>query len=100
LTLRECARVQTFPDWFEFCGNSSEKATLIGNAVPPAFAAVLADHFVEVLGRTPSSSKGARGQLVSFEPTVAEGMSPALRRVTDRVTDRYALASRLSLGLE
>ena len=24
LTIRECARIQTFPDWFDFCGNPVE----------------------------------------------------------------------------
>src|SRR5690606_32044057 len=35
LTLRECARLQGFPDEFEFSGRLAEVALLIGNAVPP-----------------------------------------------------------------
>lgn len=34
ITLRHAARLQTFPDSFEFLGNSSEQAKQIGNAVP------------------------------------------------------------------
>jgi DNA (cytosine-5)-methyltransferase 1 len=38
LTLAEQARLQTFPDWFEFLGSTSSRARQIGNAVPPLFA--------------------------------------------------------------
>lgn len=34
ITLREAARLQTFPDQYAFSGNASEIATQIGNAVP------------------------------------------------------------------
>lgn len=38
LSVRECARVQTFPDSFEFCGKTVHKYRQIGNAVPPSLA--------------------------------------------------------------
>ncbi len=41
LTLRECARIQTFPDTFHFSGSASERALLIGNAIPPRLAEAL-----------------------------------------------------------
>lgn len=38
LTMRECARLQTFPDWFKFSGNPIQVHRQIGNAVPVEFS--------------------------------------------------------------
>lgn len=45
ITLREGARLQTFPDCFHFEGSQEEIAALIGNAVPPLLAGVLGRAF-------------------------------------------------------
>lgn len=45
ITLREAMRLQTFPDSYEFVSNSKQgKNLIIGNAVPPLLAKVLANH--------------------------------------------------------
>ena len=42
LTVREAARIQTFPDDFRFSGSRSDAFRLIGNAVPPLLGEVVA----------------------------------------------------------
>jgi DNA (cytosine-5)-methyltransferase 1 len=84
LTLRECARLQTFPDDFEFKGTSADRAVLIGNAVPPTLASALGRALV-----ASPIGEDKPGQLLSFIPTLSWAMSPALAAVTKAVEKRY-----------
>ena len=49
LTVREAARIQSFPDAFEFRGSIGAIRTAIGNAVPPLLAYALAKHWNRTL---------------------------------------------------
>jgi DNA (cytosine-5)-methyltransferase 1 len=42
-TVRECARLQSFPDWFRFVGSKKRQYQLNGNAVPPRLAESVAE---------------------------------------------------------
>lgn len=43
ISLREAARLQTFPDDYKFAGNTGQIAAQLGNAVPPLLAKRIAD---------------------------------------------------------
>lgn len=47
VTPRESARLQTFPDWWEFEGTGRHVIRQVGNAVPPLFAGLLANHIAK-----------------------------------------------------
>jgi DNA (cytosine-5)-methyltransferase 1 len=49
LTIREMARLQTFPDWYNFTGTEYSMSKQIGNAVPPLFARQLFSAIFEQL---------------------------------------------------
>ncbi len=49
ITPREAARLQSFPDSFQFTGNKTEICKQIGNAVPPKLAYVIANKIKELL---------------------------------------------------
>lgn len=90
LTIRECARVQTFPDRFVFRGSRRDRAQLIGNAVPPLFAERLAEHLLSGLKRMRSvQPRLGTGKLLSFVPTLSRGMSPVLQALSKRVEARF-----------
>ncbi len=61
MTVRECARIQSFPDWFEFKGKYTTggqarklevpRYSQVGNAIPPLFAEQVGKALIELIDR-------------------------------------------------
>ncbi len=90
LTIRECARIQTFPDNFSFCGTESQKMQQIGNAIPPRFAYQVANSVFDADNTEPKTEPQA---LISYDVTKATAKSPTLSNTCSMLDgllpDRY-----------
>jgi DNA (cytosine-5)-methyltransferase 1 len=69
LSVREAARLQTFPDSYYFCGNKAQLLSQIGNAVPPLFAYQIARKLLDSVGcrRSIDLFCGAGGMALGFK---------------------------------
>lgn len=100
LTLREAARLQGFPDSFEFVGPRTSKATQIGNAVPPPAARVIATALAELDGAAGGrlAADWTSPGLLGFRLTDATGKSPALQETERKLLSLPVASTQRSLA--
>ena len=55
ITVREAARLHSYPDWFRFHATKWHGFRQIGNSVPPLLARAVANEIIKVLGVVPSA---------------------------------------------
>jgi DNA (cytosine-5)-methyltransferase 1 len=66
LTPREAARVQTFPDWFQFPVTRTHQFRVIGNAVPPLVGEAVGHAVANLLHSAASVIEGSCANIVTF----------------------------------
>jgi DNA (cytosine-5)-methyltransferase 1 len=80
LSVREAARIQTFPDWFRFAGTRSDQFRQIGNAVPPLLAEAVGRSLAQSLS-APRRRGRPRGPSVAFRSALERWHSTHTRMI-------------------
>ncbi len=93
ITVREAARLHSYPDWFRFHATKWHGFRQIGNSVPPLLARSVAGEVIKALGVCPEKPLGVltRGStaLLNFDMTQASAYYG---------TDRRKLGARIRIG--
>ena len=67
LTVREAARLQSFPDWFDFAGSRQSQFAQIGNAVPPLLGLAIAKLVRQTLAAL-AATRSSRSRHTDLRP--------------------------------
>lgn len=79
LTNRERARLQTFPDWFEFVGGKESVRRQIGMAVPPDGAKVILEAVLKTFAGIPYETDEAKWDAEHIQEMLATGKNKKVR---------------------
>lgn len=76
LTVREAARLQSFPDNYYFVGPRTQQYNQVGNAVPPLLAAQVASIVYEVINHISQTEQNSQTSLAdsNISPVVSKGL--------------------------
>lgn len=104
LSVQEYARIQGFPDWWEFAGGPATQYTQIGNAVPRAIGEAVAWKLVELMSGERSVDAARLGVIACADPGLIERLNARPRtvlnpqRMRGETTRKAAVEWMSSLG--
>jgi len=84
LSIREAARVQSFPDWFRFAGFKTSALRQIGEAVPPFVAEAIGLKILEFIGPTSGKPVRPSSRLVDKHLKIRSALQGWYRRESGR----------------
>ncbi|MBD2175713.1 DNA cytosine methyltransferase [Pseudanabaena sp. FACHB-1998] len=85
ITVREAARIHSYPDWFRFHSTKWHGFRQIGNSVPPLLARAVARQLIEVIGANPRIP----------EQTIYLGNEHLLQMKMIEAAKKYAVSSHV-----
>jgi DNA (cytosine-5)-methyltransferase 1 len=97
LTPREAARVQTFPDWFQFPIARTHQFRVIGNAVPPLIGEAVGEAVVQFLESAATLASGRNRNVIAFKAETQPSTIPASQRQALEWLSAIALLPRRAL---
>lgn len=99
LSVRECARIQTFPDQWEFYGSVSSKYKQIGNAVPVLLGKAIGDNLCRIIYGKEIAREHKSKQLSIFENVSSQSLknikTSHIKAMTDFQNDKYIIKALL-----
>jgi DNA (cytosine-5)-methyltransferase 1 len=100
LTNRERARLQTFPDWFEFIGGKESVRRQIGMAVPVKGAKIIVEAVLKTLAGIPYETEEAKWDEEYIQEMLKTGENKKKKRSGKAKMKETALEGQAELELE
>jgi DNA (cytosine-5)-methyltransferase 1 len=100
ITVREAARLHSYPDWFRFHKTKWHGFRQIGNSVPPLLARAVAREIISALGHKPKKPSETITRVNEYFLELDMGSAARLHRVSRHVIAQRRRASNSNVSLQ